>query len=154
MIEKDYEEEWYEENNITSKIKSYLVKEDYEIKKFNKDKRMKGHDIIAIKNNEKYIIEVKGYPWDRYSIGEKKGQVKTKTIIKKQAKIWFGKGLYQLILAKSKDPMKHIVLGLPSCNLYKELINKVRFFREIIEMKCILVDQKGNIELIKKNEDC
>ena len=34
-----YEDEWFEETNVAEKIKKFLEKNGWEIKKFNKDKR-------------------------------------------------------------------------------------------------------------------
>jgi len=74
MKEWSYEEEWFEETNVARKIKKYLQEMGYQIEKFNENKRKKGPDIIAKKGNIKLIIEVKGYPSDKYVNSKKKGQ--------------------------------------------------------------------------------
>lgn len=72
-----YEDEWFEETNVSRKVKDFLVKKGYQIIKFNEDKRKRGADIIAINriNNQKLIVEVKGFPSDKYVRGEKKGNL-------------------------------------------------------------------------------
>ena len=58
-IEWNYEDEWFEETNVSRKIRGFLVQNGYEIIKFCEDKREKGHDIEAIKDGRKIIMEVK-----------------------------------------------------------------------------------------------
>lgn len=64
-IEWNYEEEWFEETNVSRKIKNALESTGYGITKFCEDKKERRHDIEAIKEREKIIIEVKGYPSDK-----------------------------------------------------------------------------------------
>ena len=61
-MEWSYEQEWYEETNIARKIKEFLQNKGWAIIKFNEDKRQKGPDIIALRDDKKLIIEVKGFP--------------------------------------------------------------------------------------------
>jgi len=147
-----YEDEWFEETNISKKIKDYLENEDYEISKFNANKREKGHDIEAKKDNLEFIFEVKGFPSDKYVRGVEMGQKKT-TNPNSQAKHWFGEALLSLIVAKSEKPEIKIALGLPMIKKYKDLINKVAYFRKKFDLCCYLVDEKGEVEMIGGNEN-
>lgn len=83
---------WFEETNVARKIRDFLESDDYEITKFNDDKRQKGPDIISIKEGQKIIIEVKDYPSDKYVRGPDKGK-KKKTPPNLQAKQWLGEAL-------------------------------------------------------------
>jgi len=87
-----YENEWFEETNISRKIRDYLKETGHDIIRFNDDKRQKGHDIITAKNGIKTIIEVKGYPSKYYVGTEKQGQKKP-THPNLQAKHWFSEAL-------------------------------------------------------------
>lgn len=69
-----YEDEWFEETNVARKIKEYLESEGYEVKSFNEDKHKSGDDILAEKDKQELVVEVKGYPSDKYVQGEKKGK--------------------------------------------------------------------------------
>jgi len=75
-MEWSYEEEWFEETNVAKKIREYLERNEWKIIKFSENKRQRGPDIIALKDNRKLIIEVKGFPSKKYVRGEKKGQLK------------------------------------------------------------------------------
>ena len=99
-----YENEWFEETNVARKIKEYLEREGYKIIKFNENKRSKGHDIVAEKNGQSVIVEVKGYPYDKYVIGKKKGDIKP-TRQTTQARHWFSKVIFKFYWQKVKIPM-------------------------------------------------
>lgn len=147
-----YEDEWFEETNISKKIKDWLEKNGYDILKFNTNKKAKGHDIEAKKNNLKFIFEIKGFPSDKYVIGKKIGK-KKRTNPNLQAKLWFAEALFSLIIAKSQDPEIKIALGLPAKNKYKELINKITYFRKQFDLLCFLVDENGEIKIVEGTEN-
>ena len=142
--EWNYEDEWFEETNVSRKIRDFLVQNGYEITKFCEDKREKGHDIEAIKDGRKIIMEVKGYPSDKYVIGPYKGEKKP-TNPKLQAKHWFGEALLSLLMAKSENPDCKIVMGLPDFKKYRELLDKVEFVIKKLDMGYILVEEKGDV---------
>lgn len=140
--EWNYEDEWFEETNVSRKIRDFLVQHGYEITKFCEDKREKGHDIEAEKDGLKVIMEVKGYPSDKYVIGPYKGEKKP-TNPKLQAKHWFGEALLSLLKAKSKNPNCKIVIGLPKFKVYEGLLEDISFVMEKLEIGHILVDEEG-----------
>lgn len=139
-----YEDEWFEETNVARRIRDFLVQNCYEITKFCEDKREKGHDIEAEKDGLKVIVEVKGYPSDKYVRGPDLGEKKP-TDPKLQAKHWFGEALLALLMAKSENPDCKIVIGLPSFKKYRDLLNKMKFVMKKLDMGYILVDERGNV---------
>jgi len=139
-----YEDEWFEETNVAVKIRDFLESNGYEIIKFNKDKREKGHDLEVMKDGRKVIIEVKGYPSDKYVSGPNKGMRKpTKPNL--QAKHWFGEALLALLKAKSKNSLCKIAIGLPIFRIYEKLLEEINFVIEKLEIGYILVDKNGNV---------
>ena len=146
-----YENEWFEEINVARKIKEYLEREGYKIIKFNENKRSKGHDIVAEKNGKRVIVEVKGYPYDKYVIGKKKGDIKP-TRQTTQARHWFSKVIFQVLLAKSENPNAMIYIGLPKFKTYERLIDKLENILKTLKIGCYLVEENGTvIERIKIN---
>lgn len=141
-----YEDEWFEETNVSRKIKNALESADYRITKFNEDKREKGHDIEAIKDGLEIIVEVKGFPSDKYVGGPKRGRKKP-TNPNLQAKHWLGEALLTLLMAKSENPDSKIVIGLPDFRIYKVLLEKVKFVMGKLEIGYILVDEIGNVKV-------
>lgn len=141
-IEWNYEDEWFEETNVSRGIRDLLVQYRYKITKFCEDKRERGHDIEAIKDGRKIIMEVKGYPSDKYVRGPDKGKMK-RTDPKLQAKHWFGEALLSLLIAKSKNPNCKIAIGLPKFKVYEGLLEDISFVMEKLEIGYVLVDEKG-----------
>jgi hypothetical protein len=152
MKEWRYEDEWFEESRISGKIEDYLKKKGYEITKSNVNKKNKGHDIVAKKDNLEFIFEIKGFPSDKYVSGEKKGQKKP-TPPNLQATHWFAEALLSLIIAKSKEHETNIAMGLPFKEKYKELINKITYFRKQFALTFYLVDENGKITEVSP-DDC
>jgi len=149
MEEWFYEKEWFEETNVARKIKNYLQKNGYQIIKFNENKKEKGPDIIAKKDNIEYIIEVKGYPSDKYVKGKKKGQKKP-TKPDTQAKHWFAEALLQVLLAKSKNPNAVVCMAFPKFQVYERLISRLKYIlTKNLGINCYLVDEKGKVKEIK-----
>jgi Holliday junction resolvase-like predicted endonuclease len=142
----NYEDEWFEETNVSNKIKKYLEEHGCKILKFNYDKRQKGHDIEIIKDGIKTIIEVKGYPSTKYVSGADKGKKKP-TNPKLQAKHWFSEALLSLLIAKCKDwDNTSIALGLPRFEKYEELYLKMKPFNEKTGIKYYFVNKSGTVE--------
>ena len=141
-----YENEWFEETNISRKIRDYLKETGHEITRFNDDKKQKGHDIEAVKNGVKTIIEVKGYP-SEYYVGTEKQGTKKPTHPNLQAKHWFSEALLSLLLAKCEawDEVT-IAMGLPRFPKYEELIIRIAPLIEKIGIRFYFVDESGTVE--------
>jgi len=139
-----YEDEWFEETNVAMKIRDFLKSNRYRIIKFNKDKREKGHDIEAMKDGREIIIEVKGYPSDKYVSGPNKG-MKKPTNPNLQAKHWFGEALLALLKAKSKNPPCKIAIGLPKFRIYEKLLEEINYVIKKLEIGYVLVDKNGKV---------
>jgi len=143
----NYEDEWFEETNLNKKIKTYLEKKGYEICKFNEKKQAKGADLIASKNGNRLIFEVKGYPSDKYVRGPKKGEIKN-TKPDTQARHWFAQAIFQLLIEKSKSNKSMIVLGLPEFEIYKNLFDKMKPMGKILDLKAYFVNDSGIVKII------
>lgn len=140
------EDELFEETNVARKIRDFLVQNGYEITKFCEDKREKGHDIEAEKDGLKVIMEVKGYPSDKYVRGPEKGEKKP-TDPKLKARHWFGEALLALLMAKNKNPDCKMVIGIPSFKKYRDMLDKMKFVMKKLDMGYILVDERGNVNV-------
>jgi len=140
-----YKSEWFEETNVTRKIVEWLRKDGWAILKFNEDKRLRGPDIVALREGRKLIIEAKGYPSDRYVRGAKKGQKKP-TPPNLQAKHWFAEALLAVLREKHREPDSIIAVGFPRKPIYEKLINEVKdVLCKCLDMLFILVNEDGEI---------
>ncbi len=146
-----YENEWFEETNVLRKIKGYLEKEGWNIQKSNEDKTQKGEDIRASKNGKTLVMEVKGYPSDKYvkTTAKYKAGENKPTKPELQARHWFAEALFQLEIRKSKEPNIKIALGLPLMKRYQNLLNEVEYVKEQLGITCYFTDENGKVSVIK-----
>jgi len=144
LKEWNYEDEWFEETNVANKIRIYLVDQKYTIQHFNDDKKAKGHDLVAMQDGKKLIIEVKGFPSDKYVNGKKKGQKKP-THPNLQSKHWFSEALTALLTAKSQNWDVTIAMGLPYHKKYLEYIDKLHVINEKIGIIYFIVHEDGSV---------
>jgi Holliday junction resolvase-like predicted endonuclease len=143
-----YENEWFEETNVARKIVAWLEKKGWTILRFNEDKRQRGPDIVAVKEGRKMIIEVKGYPSDKYVRGEKKGQKKP-TPPNLQAKHWFAEAILTIIREKHREPSSTVAIGLPRKSVYLKLISEVKdVICRCLDIVFILVSKNEEINTL------
>jgi hypothetical protein len=149
-LPRSYENEWFEEGNVPRRIKKFLQEGSYIITRFNSDKRSRGPDIVCEKDAQQMVIEVKGYPWDRYAKdiprwGIKKGDPKP-TPPNLQAKHWFAQALLTLLIEKQKGKWHLLGLGLPKFEIYQGLLRKIH--HKELGITCLMVDKEGHVEII------
>jgi len=150
--EWNYEDEWFEETNVALKIRDYLKLQGFEVLHFNDNKKDKGHDIEVRKNGKKLIIEVKGFPSDKYVDGARKGQ-KNRTPPNLQATHWFSDVLFAVLVAKSDKWEDNVAIGLPDFPKYKDLIERTKPILEKIGIDCYIVKRDGQVELKASQTD-
>jgi hypothetical protein len=154
--EKTYD--WFWEGNVQNRIIEYMIKnEGFQIVRCS-DTRTKerGPDILAQRrlpngSLERRRIAVKGYPSEKYVNGLRKGERK-RTNPSTQARHWFGEALLELVLAKSKDENIQIALGLPDKKVYRNLLERIKWFREKVGLLCYLVDEHGEVTMYSVGE--
>jgi hypothetical protein len=150
-LDYDHTKDWFYEGNVSKHIVDFLEKSKYNVIKHNSNKISdRGIDIIAELNGNTELIEVKGYPTEYYTKGDKKGQKKP-TNPKLQAKHWFSEAILSSVFnyADIKYKNKVIALGLPFFPRYKELIEKVHpfFYENKLTVKVYFVNQNGNVTI-------
>jgi hypothetical protein len=144
------ENDWFWEGNIQQKISDYLISMGYnEVKTVNTHLKDKGPDITGEKDGTKWVIEVKGYPsdkyvqdTDRYTKGESK-----RTNPSTQARHWFSEALTSILLTKSEDPTKMICLGFPRNGVYVSYLNRISYIRGKLDIYTFLVDENANVKM-------
>jgi hypothetical protein len=146
----DKEKDWFWEGNIQQKISDYLILAGFtEVKTVNTALKDKGPDISGEKDGIKWVIEVKGYPSDKYvqdTDRYTKGEVK-RTNPPTQARHWFSEALTSILLTKSEDPTKMICLGFPQNDVYASYLNRISYIRGKLDIYVFLVDENEKVKL-------
>ncbi len=148
--------EWFWEGNIQKKIANYLVKnEGWEIESMsNCSLKNRGPDILATRSGKVMRVEVKGYPspiYSKDSLGGKKGEVK-RTNPTTQARHWISEALFGLELAKCENENLNIALGLPHYLVYINLLNRLTWLREKLNLVCYMVNEGNEVKLFLPKE--
>lgn len=155
----DSKNDWFYEGNISRTLVEYLKSHSYECIQDNSyNIHNHGEDIIVSKDGIKEIIEVKGYPSDKYVKGEKEGLFKpTKPTL--QASHWFASCLHSTLSNYEKHKDKGYFFQLAMCfpddakGDYRKLVDKIKpFFSDgNLGVKVYFVDKKGQISIDNLN---
>lgn len=157
----DSKNDWFHEGNVSRALVEYLKSQSYECKKDNSDNiHIHGADIIVCKGNKKEVIEVKGYPSDKYARGGKMG-LKKPTKPSLQATHWFADCLKSTILNYTKYKDGKYTLQLAMCfpdddkGIYRKKIDEIKpFFSEgNLDIKVYFVDKEGKIRIDNLNSN-
>jgi len=107
-----------------------------------------------MKASVKWLVEVKGYPSDRYVRdvpGGQMGEMK-KTNPRLQAYHWFGDALLKVLRLKCKQPKLEVALGFPEKDVYLKLIREIDPVREGFRIRVYLVRHDGSVRRLDNSE--
>jgi hypothetical protein len=138
------EDDWFWEGNVQEKIASYFQSLGYHVLTSDTLSKSRGVDITAQKDSQEVLIEVKGYPSNKYVDGEKQGQAK-RTPPTLQAHHWFSDALVSAIRRKSKSPNSLVAIGFPEFKRYLDLIGEMKWAFEKLEIHVLIVKSSGEI---------
>lgn len=138
------EDDWFWEGNVQEKISSHLQKQGFEVRAVNTAKKSAGADIIGRKSGENIVVEVKGWPSDKYTNGAKRGEPKP-TQPSLQAKHWLSEALLAIIRRKQEYPEHTLAIGLPDFKRYVDLINDIKWATEKLKIKIFIVEASGRV---------
>ncbi len=142
MWKKD--DDWFWEGNVQQRLAIYFQNLGYDVTTADTFSKSRGIDITARRKSQEVLIEVKGYPSDKYADGDKQGRPK-KTQPTLQAHHWFSDALITVIRRKSKSPNSIIAIGLPEFNRYLKLIEETKWAFEKLEIHVFFVKQSGEV---------
>ena len=138
------EDDWFWEGNVQEKLAKYFENQGYKVKTTDTLSKSRGVDISAFRNSDEMLVEVKGYPSNKYMDGSKRGQIK-RTQPTLQAKHWFSDALLSVIRRKGKFPNSSIAIGLPEFTRYLDLIKDANWALEKLGVRVFIVTQNGEV---------
>jgi Holliday junction resolvase-like predicted endonuclease len=144
-VHRAADEEWEREEGVQSRIVTYLVTNGWSIIQVaNTARRERGVDIIAKRNGQELLVEVKGWPSTTYARGERAGQPKP-TQPSTQAGHWFAEALLTLV-KRGAEPGTRLAMGLPDKLRYRTLLNEAGWALERLEITAYLVTAEGAVQ--------
>lgn len=157
----DPKNDWFYEGNVSRVLVEYLKSQAYECEQDNSDDiHTRGEDIIVSKNGIKEIIEVIGYPSDKYVSGDRKGQIKP-TQPSLQASHWFAGCLHSTLSNYEKHKDRGYKFQLAMCfpddtkGNYRKHIDKIKsFFSDgNLGIKIYFVGKDGKVSIDNLNSN-
>jgi hypothetical protein len=142
---EDPQEEWHWEGNVQSAVVAHLAQDGWQIRRVaDTEARQHGHDIEAIRNGHRLLVEVKGYPSERYVRGPKRGEPK-RTQPALQARHWFATALLTGILMKDEHSQARVAIAFPDFETYRRLAERTVGTLGTAGIEVWLVDADGNV---------
>ena len=138
------EDDWFWEGNVQDKLAKHLENQGFKVTVTDTLSKSKGIDISATRNLDMLLVEVKGYPSNKYVDGSKKGQVK-KTQPSLQAHHWFSDAFLSVIRRKNKFSKSDVAIGLPEFQRYLDLIEEAKWALEKLGVRIFVVTSKGEV---------
>jgi hypothetical protein len=138
------EQEWAWEGNVQSCVVTYLAANGWSILRVaDTAQRERGVDIIAERDGQRLLIEVKGWPSSTYARGERAGQPKP-TQPTLQATHWFAEAMTSLI-RRGADLGSRLAMGLPDMPRYRVLLGETRWALNRLDITVYLVTAEGAV---------
>lgn len=138
------EDDWFWEGNVQEKLAIFFRNLGYEVVSANTLAKSQGVDIRAKRNSQEVVLEVKGYPSDKYTSGEKLGQ-KKKTPATLQAHHWFSDVVFSAIRRRKQYPKSIVAIGLPDYKRYHNLIDETKWAFEKLDIHIFIVKSSGEV---------
>jgi hypothetical protein len=136
---------WGWEGNIQSRVATYLAASGWSIIRVaDTAQRERGVDIIAERDGQRLLVEVKGWPGTTYS-RERAGQPKL-TAPTLQAAHWFAEGLTTLI-RRGAEAGSRLALALPDMARYRTLLAEAGWALDRLEIAVFLVTVEGTVKV-------
>jgi len=130
---------WNWEGNVQAVVVDFLSKNGYKISQVaNTAIFEKGKDIVAITPNGKTLwVSVKGWP-----SGTRSTRPNT------QARNWFSRALFDIILYRDEDPTVELALAFPDgYTTYLNLAKRIGWFKKSTKLQIFWVSENGAIRI-------
>ncbi len=138
--------EWAWEGNVQSRMATHLAGTGWStIRVADTALRERGVDIIAERDGQRLLLEVKGWPSSTYARGERAGQPKP-TQPTTQAGVWFAEGLTTLI-RRGIEPRSQLAMALPDMPRYRNLLAEAAWALDRLNITVYLVTADGTVEM-------
>lgn len=147
---RDTDQPWFWEGNVQAAFAQYLESRGWMIESISDTaSRQQGADILASKDGQRLVAEVKGYPSDRYARGPRAGQPKP-TNPATQARHWYAGALLTASLARDASPESQVVMVFPGFDTFRSLVERTRGTLEAARIGVFFVLENGWVDGARK----
>ncbi len=126
---------WHWEGNVQSVLVQWLTSDGWDIRSAaDTAAKTRGKDIIAKRGDHDLWVSVKGYP-----AGTQKTTPST------QARHWFAKAVFDLVMYRDESSCALLALGLPDFATYRNLSKRTQWLRSHLPFTIYWVDESGAV---------
>ena len=146
------EQGWFWEGNVQAAVVRHIASQGWHIRRVaDTQSREHGVDIEADLDGVSLLIEVKGYPSDRYRTGPNEGQKKSFGV-GAQARTYFGNALLAGVLMRSDSPDARVVLAFPAIETFATLARRSILPLTKSGIEVWLVSEQGAVTEVRSPE--
>ena len=110
----------------------------------------RGIDVVAARDGQQLLIEVKGYPGTTYARGPKAGQPKP-TQPTLQAKHWLSDAILKAMRTRGKHAAALVGIGLPDMPRYRSLLAEIASSLTALDLMVLLVHDDRSVSVWRKD---
>jgi hypothetical protein len=148
VVRGDLPTDWFWEGHVQDVLVAYLRREGWTITaESDTANRVPGDDIAAVRDGRRLIIEVKGYPSDKYRDPRRAGEVK-RTNPALQAKHWFADALLKMVRLRGKRPDVTLAMAFPDAPRYRSLLGETSKPLRQLGIGVFIVTADGRVEAV------
>ncbi len=140
---------WCWEGNVVRAVVSHLTQCGWTIKAIaDTATGAAGEDIVAVRDGQTLVIEVKGYPSNVYERGPRAGQPK-RTNPPTQARHWVAEALLTAIL-RSNDQVSQVAIAFPEFGVYTKLLTRIQGAIARLGLMVLIVTESGSVQVFQE----
>jgi hypothetical protein len=140
------EQEWAREGNVRSRVAAHLAPRGWSIIRVaDTAQRERGANIIAGRDSQRLLVEIKGWPSSIYARDERAGQPRP-TQPTLQASHWFAEALACLI-RPGTEPGSQLAMGLPDIPRHRTLLGETGWALNQLDIAVYLATAEGAVEI-------
>ena len=142
-----YHDQWFWEGRVQDSARRYLLAQGWTVSKgADTASRTPGDDLVAARNGETMVVEVKGYPPRGYADPRRSSEVKP-TSATSQAHHWFGQAILRTMRTINRRPPVTVAMAFPAKPRYEDLLAETWSAISRLRITVFLVHEDNSVSV-------
>jgi len=138
-------QDWFWEGNVQARIVEHLERQRWNVVHVaDTGRRERGPDIDARKLHRPLLVEVKGFPSDRYRDPRRASERKP-TSPRLQARHWFAEAFLKVVTLADQADAWETAIGLPDLDPYEDLVRECERSLQALGIGVYFVHRDGTV---------
>lgn len=139
--------DWYWEGNVCSALATFLRENGWVITAVADTlSKQRGPDIVAVREHQKLIMEVKGFPPSTYRDTRRAAEQK-RTAPTIQAQHWYAQAILKALRLQHEHPEALVGIALPDFPRYRNLFSETRDAFVKLDLLVCFVGETSTVEI-------